>query len=245
LTVAFISGAVTKMSDPKEAMVESGPVSKPFAFAFLLSALPVASTRDTSTCNAGHALAGSLKLTKKDAAAAADETAVTPKALAMVSTLQVLKKRISAGSFTSYKRALPDSSSFPVALDEDPKTIAVVKAFKLQSAAELKVHCFVAIVPFAFHENIMFHLEIMACCVQEFELEWTLKGNFEAHPVRTKHLQLQVVLSAMILSECVYKLVDVGPADSAKAASIFVSQLPPGLVSLQHMQSVPASVPHR
>ena len=49
----------------------------------------------------------------------------------------------------------------------------------------------------------------------------------------------------MILSECVYKLVDVGPADSAKAASTFVSQLPPGLVSLQHMQSVAASVPHR
>ena len=64
----------------------------------------------------------------------------------MVSTLQVLRERISAGSFTSYKRALPDSSSLPPTLDEDPKTIAVVKAFKLQSAAELKVHCFVAIV---------------------------------------------------------------------------------------------------
>lgn len=61
----------------------------------------------------------------------------------------------------------------------------------------------------------------------------------------TTYLQLQVVLSAMILSECVYKLVDVGPADSAKAASTFVSQLPPGLVSLQHMQSVAATVPHR
>ncbi|DBA94509.1 TPA: hypothetical protein ACH3X1_002100 [Trebouxia sp. C0004] len=105
--------------------------------------------------------------------------------------LQVLKKGISAGSFTSYRSALPDSPSL-VALNEDPKTIAVVKAFKLQSAAELKV-----------------------------------------------------VLSAMILSECVYKLVDVGPADSAKAASTFVSQLPPGLVSLQHVQSVAASVPHR
>ncbi|KAA6420193.1 MAG: hypothetical protein FRX49_09856, partial [Trebouxia sp. A1-2] len=103
----------------------------------------------------------------------------------------VLKKGISAGSFTSYKSALPDSPSSLLALDEDPKTIAVVKAFKLQSAAQLKV-----------------------------------------------------VLSAMILSECVYKLVDVGPADSAKAASTFVSQLPPGFVSLQHMQSVAASVPH-
>jgi len=116
-----------------------------FRFSFLLSALPAASTLDTSICNAGDALAGSLTLTRKDAAAAADETALTPKALAMVSTLQVLK-RISTGSFTSYKRALPDSSLFPVALDEDPKTFAVVKAFKLQSAAELKVHCFVAVV---------------------------------------------------------------------------------------------------
>ena len=34
----------------------------------------------------------------------------------------------------------------------------------------------------------MFHLEIMACCVQEFELERTLKGNFEAQPVPTEHL---------------------------------------------------------
>ena len=86
---------------------------------------------------------------KNDAAAAsaaAAETAVTPKALAMVSTLQVLKKRISGGSFTSYKRGLSDSSPLPVALDEDSKTIAVVKAFKLQSAAELKVHCFVTVV---------------------------------------------------------------------------------------------------
>ena len=85
--------------------------------------------------------------TRNDAVpAAADETAVTAKALAMVSTLQVLKKRIIAGSFTSYKRALPGSPSSPVALDEAPKTMAVVKAFKLQSAAELKVHCVVLVV---------------------------------------------------------------------------------------------------
>ena len=151
LTVAFISGAVTKMSDPEEAMVESGPVSMRFRFAFLLSALLVASTRATSTCNAGHAPAGSLTLARNDAAAAAaaaaaDETAVNPKALSMISVLQVLKKGISAGSFTSYKSALPGSPSSLVALDEDPKTIAVVKAFKLQSAAELKVHCFVTLV---------------------------------------------------------------------------------------------------
>lgn len=69
--------------------------------------------------------------------------------------------------------------------------------------------------------------------------------SLKASDVLTRYLRLQVVLSAMILSECVYKLVDVGPADSAKAASTFVSQLPPGFVSLQHMQSVAASVPHR
>ncbi len=69
--------------------------------------------------------------------------------------------------------------------------------------------------------------------------------NAETHPVLARYLQLQVVLSAMILSECVYKLVDVGPADSATAASTFITQLPPGLVSLQHMQSVAASVPQR
>lgn len=64
----------------------------------------------------------------------------------MKSVLQVLKKGISAGSFTSYKSALPDSPSSLLALDEDPKTIAVVKAFKLQSAAQLKVYCFVTVV---------------------------------------------------------------------------------------------------
>lgn len=97
------------------------------------------------TGNAGHAPAGSLTVTRNNAAAA-DQTAVTPKALSMVSVLQVLKKGISAGSFTSYKTALSDSPSSLVALDEDPKTIAVVKAFKLQSAAELKVYCFVTVV---------------------------------------------------------------------------------------------------
>ena len=58
-------------------------------------------------------------------------------------------------------------------------------------------------------------------------------------------LSLQVVLSALILSECVYKLVDIGDKEAAKAASGFVAQLPPGLVSLQHMQSADSAVPQR
>ena len=56
---------------------------------------------------------------------------------------------------------------------------------------------------------------------------------------------LQVVLGALILSECVYKLVDIGEQESAKAASSFISQFPPGLVSLQHIQSANMTVPHR
>ena len=49
----------------------------------------------------------------------------------------------------------------------------------------------------------------------------------------------------MVLSECVYKLVDIGLEESAKAAALFASQLPPGLVTLSHVQSVAATVPHR
>ena len=52
-------------------------------------------------------------------------------------------------------------------------------------------------------------------------------------------------MSALILSECVYKLVDIGEQESAKAASHFTAQFPPGLVSLQHIQSANTTVPHR
>ncbi|KAL3162834.1 hypothetical protein ABBQ32_009288 [Trebouxia sp. C0010 RCD-2024] len=57
--------------------------------------------------------------------------------------------------------------------------------------------------------------------------------------------ELKVILSALILSECVYKLVDIGEQESAQVASGFVAQFPPGLVSLQHLQSANSTVPHR
>ena len=49
----------------------------------------------------------------------------------------------------------------------------------------------------------------------------------------------------MILSECVYKLVDIGDEESAKAATTFMAQFPPGMVRLQHIQSTDTLVPHR
>lgn len=57
----------------------------------------------------------------------------------MASLLQGLKDRVNAGSSSWRTRALSDSASVSVVAAENAETYAVVKAFKLQSATELKV----------------------------------------------------------------------------------------------------------
>lgn len=49
----------------------------------------------------------------------------------------------------------------------------------------------------------------------------------------------------MILSECVYKMVDMGESESAQAATFFVNELPSGFASLRHMQGAALAAHHR
>lgn len=49
----------------------------------------------------------------------------------------------------------------------------------------------------------------------------------------------------MILSECVYKMVDIGEAASAQAATFFLNDFPADVTTLQHIQGADLAAHHR
>lgn len=93
---------------------------------------------------------------------------------------------------------------------------AAVKAFKLQSLADLQVVTQLALV--GFHSSLA---------------------------VIADPALLQTVLNAMILSECVYKMVDMGELESTQAATYFVNEFPSGFAPLRHMQGAAQAAHHR
>ena len=115
-----------------------------------------------------------------------------------------------------------EASAVPDVDAQDKQLEPVLQAFGLLSFAELKVlqTCFLV--------NSIAVANAIFCAV-----------------VLSRILLCKVVLTAMVLSECVYKLVDVGLEQSAEAAALFANQLPPGLVSISHIQSATGLLPHR
>ena len=103
--------------------------------------------------------------------------------------------------------------------EQDSATLpsdAAVKAFKLQSLADLQVVAQPASADF--HSNA---------------------------PVTCNPILLQIVFNAMILSECVYKMVDMGELESTQAATYFVNEFPSGFAPLRHMQGAAQAAHHR